>query len=84
MVSSQTSASVCRTNEIAKVNKVLRPHVSILFGNSLSADLFSGKIRRLIGTAEFCNEQTSAFSHSLYGCLGFSHIFFSAAKRPEK
>ena len=43
----------------------------------LSADLFSGKIRRLIGTAEFCNEQTSAFFHSIYRCLGFSHIFFS-------
>ena len=28
MVSSQTS--VCPTNEIAKVNKVVRPHVSIL------------------------------------------------------
>ena len=42
----------------------------------LSADLFSGKIRRLIGTAEFCNEQTSAFFYSLYGYLGFSHIFF--------
>ena len=42
----------------------------------LSADLFSGKIRRLIGTAEFCNKQTSVFFHSLYRCLGFSHIFF--------
>ena len=45
MVSSQTSASVCRTNEIAKINKVLRPHVSILFGNfSISRFYFNPQV----------------------------------------
>ena len=46
----------------------------------LTADLFSGmlgKIRRLIETAECCNEQTPLFFHSLYECLVISHKFVS-------